>query len=216
MGSAWVNSWKNSCTYDVNNNLTEFNGQGWDGSAWVNSRKVSSKYDVNNNVTEYLYQLWKGSVWVNNRKDSFTYDVNNNVTEWLTQDWGGYHWVNVDKYIFLYIPTGIEQFEVEVSTFSLSNNYPNPFNPSTKISYTIPKRSNVNIKVFNLLGSEIAELVKGEIEAGSYDIEFNASELPSGVYFYRIKVYPANSGTGNPESSLGHVFIATKKMILLK
>jgi photosystem II stability/assembly factor-like uncharacterized protein len=87
------------------------------------------------------------------------------------------------------------------SKFYLSQNYPNPFNPSTKISYTIPKRSNVNIKVFNLLGSEVAELVKGEIEAGYHSIDFNASDLPSGVYFYQLR-------TEN--------FTATKKLLLLK
>jgi hypothetical protein len=85
--------------------------------------------------------------------------------------------------------------------FILSQNYPNPFNPSTKITYTIPSRSDVNIKVFNLLGSEVAELVKGEMEAGNHDVEFNAANLPSGVYFYRMQA-------GN--------FIGTKKMLLLK
>ena len=103
---------------------------------------------------------------------------------------------------YTYAPaTGINDDFSSVNSYSLSNNYPNPFNPSTKISYTIPKRSNVNIKVFNLLGSEVVELINDEVEAGSYDIEFNAVKLPSGVYFYRIQ-------SGN--------FIDTKKMILLK
>jgi len=99
--------------------------------------------------------------------------------------------------------TFIEEHQIyEIPTqFLLSNNWPNPFNPSTRITYTIPKRSDVSIKVFNLLGSEVTELVKSEMEAGGYDIEFNASNLPSGVYFYRIQA-------GN--------FIDTKKMILLK
>jgi len=85
--------------------------------------------------------------------------------------------------------------------FALFQNYPNPFNPSTRISYTIPKRDNLSIKIFNLLGSEVAELINGEIEAGSYDIDFNASSLSSGVYFYRLQA-------GN--------FVETKKMILIK
>jgi hypothetical protein len=85
--------------------------------------------------------------------------------------------------------------------YSLEQNYPNPFNPSTKISYTIPERSNVSLKIFNLLGSAVVELVKGEVETGSYDITFNASNLPSGVYFYRLQV-------GN--------FVETKKMLYIK
>jgi hypothetical protein len=86
-------------------------------------------------------------------------------------------------------------------SFKLVQNYPNPFNPSTKISYTIPERSNVSLKVFDLLGSEIAELVNGEIETGTFTINFNASNLPSGVYFYQFKVGE---------------YLQTKKMILLK
>jgi len=66
-----------------------------------------------------------------------------------------------------------------------------------------------SIKVFNLLGSEVAELVKSEMGAGIYDIEYNGSDLPSGVYFYRIMAV-------NPESSSGQVFFDTKKMILLR
>jgi hypothetical protein len=85
--------------------------------------------------------------------------------------------------------------------YFLAQNYPNPFNPSTKITYSIQERSNVSIKVFDLLGSEVEELVKGEIEAGTYDINFNASNLPSGIYFYRLQA-------GD--------FVQTRKMILLK
>ena len=73
------------------------------------------------------------------------------------------------------------------SQFVLDQNYPNPFNPSTKITYTLPERGNVSLKVFDLLGGEVAQLVNGEIEAGSYDISFNAANLPSGIYFYRFK-----------------------------
>jgi hypothetical protein len=107
------------------------------------------------------------------------------------------------------IQSGVENYSTSVpSQFLLFDNYPNPFNPSTKISYTIPERGNVSIKIFNLLGSEIDELVKGEIEAGEHSIEFNSRNLPSGVYFYRMQVYPAKGGTG--------IFIDTKKMLLLK
>lgn len=91
----------------------------------------------------------------------------------------------------LSIPTG----------FSLSQNYPNPFNPSTKIKYSIPKSSIVSIKLFDILGREIKTLVQKEEKAGTYEINLNANDLSSGIYFYRIKA-------GN--------FTASKKMILLK
>jgi predicted outer membrane repeat protein len=85
--------------------------------------------------------------------------------------------------------------------YNLYQNYPNPFNPSTKISYSILGRTNVSLKIFNLLGSEVVELVNAMMDVGSYDVEFNAGDLPSGVYFYQLK-----AGT----------FINTKKMLLLK
>lgn len=96
--------------------------------------------------------------------------------------------------------TSADKNNIPIS-FSLSNNFPNPFNPSTKISYSIAKRSNVTLKIFDLLGSGVTELVNGEIEAGNYELNFNASNLPSGVYFYQLRA-------GD--------FVQTKKMILLK
>jgi hypothetical protein len=83
----------------------------------------------------------------------------------------------------------------------LFQNYPNPFNPSTKISYSIPEISLVTLKVFDILGNEIKTLVNGEKPPGNYEVEFNATSLPSGVYFYKFTA-------GG--------FVETKKMILIK
>jgi len=72
--------------------------------------------------------------------------------------------------------------------FSLSQNYPNPFNPSTTINYSIPENAKVSLKVYNLLGQEIATLVNENMPAGDYSISWNAQNEPSGIYFYTIKV----------------------------
>ncbi len=87
--------------------------------------------------------------------------------------------------------------------FSLEQNYPNPFNPSTRIKYSIPKPGLVSLKVYNVLGKEIATLINEEKQAGDYSIQFttNNKQLASGVYFYRLQ-----AGS----------FIGTKKFILLK
>jgi len=85
--------------------------------------------------------------------------------------------------------------------YSLSQNYPNPFNPATTIRYQLQERSLVTIKVFDILGSEVATLVNEEKPAGSYEVQFEGSGLTSGIYFYRFQ-----SGS----------FVETKKMILLK
>ena len=85
--------------------------------------------------------------------------------------------------------------------FDLNQNFPNPFNPHTRIKYSISQLSDVVIKVFDVLGNEIETLVKEEKPAGSYEVTWYAEQLPSGVYFYQLKA-------GD--------FIDTKKMILLK
>ncbi|HQF42866.1 MAG TPA: T9SS type A sorting domain-containing protein [Ignavibacteriaceae bacterium] len=85
--------------------------------------------------------------------------------------------------------------------YSLSQNYPNPFNPSTAIRFSIPEQTNVSLKIFNSIGQEVASLVNGELSAGNHEVNFNASKLSSGIYFYRIET-PA--------------FTSTKKMILIK
>ena len=72
--------------------------------------------------------------------------------------------------------------------FSLSQNYPNPFNPSTTIKYEIPLGNQVTLKVYDVLGNEIASLINAKLNAGSYETEFNASKLSSGVYFYKLTV----------------------------
>jgi hypothetical protein len=74
-----------------------------------------------------------------------------------------------------------------VKEFSLKQNYPNPFNPETKIKYSLPIQSFVTLKIYNAMGEEIATLVNEEKAAGSYDINFNASRLASGIYFYKLQ-----------------------------
>jgi hypothetical protein len=98
-------------------------------------------------------------------------------------------------------PSDIEYYPISTNSFSLLQNCPNPFNPSTKIRYSITQSGLVTLKVFDVLGNEIAILVNQEMNAGSYQVNFNANNLASGVYIYQIK-----SGG----------FISSKKMILLK
>ena len=87
------------------------------------------------------------------------------------------------------------------STFILKQNYPNPFNPSTVISYGLPKRSFVELNVYNILGNKVASLVKSVQDAGMHSLRFDGRNLPSGMYIYRLKA--------------GSNLIA-KKMLLIK
>jgi hypothetical protein len=78
------------------------------------------------------------------------------------------------------------QSSLAPSSFALNQNYPNPFNPSTIISYQLAVNSNVTLKVYDILGREAATLVEGYQNAGGHQVEFNAQNLASGVYFYRL------------------------------
>ena len=104
--------------------------------------------------------------------------------------------------------------EVSVSTvespkgYSLGQNYPNPFNPSTTIKYSVPEQSSIKISVYNQLGQQVAEVLHGVKDAGNYEQSFNASNLSSGVYFYKIEA----ASMQNPNNT----FISMKKMILMK
>jgi hypothetical protein len=98
-------------------------------------------------------------------------------------------------------PNGVKDNSKTVYSFNLAQNYPNPFNPTTKISYTIPERNNVSLKIYDMLGREVATLVNTTKEAGNYEVNFNASNLASGLYIYKLTA-------GN--------FVSTKKMMLLK
>ncbi|HSR17451.1 MAG TPA: YCF48-related protein, partial [Ignavibacteriaceae bacterium] len=87
------------------------------------------------------------------------------------------------------------------AVFSMQQNYPNPFNPGTKIIYSIPQASFVTLKIYDILGNEVATLVNEEKSLGNYEADFNAANFSAGVYFYKLQA-------GN--------FVQTKKMILLK
>lgn len=100
------------------------------------------------------------------------------------------------------LSTSVENVGNEIpKEFGLSQNYPNPFNPSTTIEFQIPKNSHVTLKVFDPLGKELLTLLQEEKNAGSYKTQWDANNLPSGVYFYRLQA-------GN--------FVDTKKLILMK
>jgi hypothetical protein len=116
--------------------------------------------------------------------------------------------------------TGVRPAESAVaSQFELAQNYPNPFNPATTIRYSIPegitRSARVTLRIFNILGQEVAVLVNGEATPGTYEVTWHAGGLPSGIYFYRLSVSPMQ---GLPTSRNGQagVEIQTRKLLLLK
>jgi hypothetical protein len=116
--------------------------------------------------------------------------------------YGFWNWMNID---FIDIPNAtvlsVDNNSKIPTNYSLSQNFPNPFNPETSIRYSIPKQSHVTIKVFDILGREVTTLVNEEKNVGNYEVKFNSKKIASGIYFYRIQA-------GD--------FLSTKKMTVLK
>ena len=130
-----------------------------------------------------------------NSKDTIYFNL---IFEMMSDGWT--YWTDTMKVIVSPF-VGIYENIINSFTFNLYQNYPNPFNPITKIKYSIPNQSSVTIKVYDILGREIETLINKEEKAGNYEINWNASKLSSGVYFYQLKAGE---------------FIQTKKMLLLK
>ncbi|MFA7361001.1 MAG: T9SS type A sorting domain-containing protein [Candidatus Kapaibacterium sp.] len=119
--------------------------------------------------------------------------VNNNPNNYLT-----------DTFQVHLGPVGIRQISSVVDGYKLEQNYPNPFNPATKINFSLGKRENISLKVYDILGNEVANLINNEtVSAGKYTYDFNSSKfnLSSGVYYYTLKSVS---------------FTSTKKMLLIK
>ncbi len=84
-------------------------------------------------------------------------------------------------------PVGIKQISSVVKEFKLEQNYPNPFNPTTKIGFSIPKSDYVDLRVYDILGREVKSLLSQQLTAGEYEVEFDAKNLASGMYYYRLQ-----------------------------
>jgi hypothetical protein len=148
-----------------------------------------------------------GYVWLD-KSYEFNIDSNSSSQLWIVIGiWGNwetpriYYVDSLSIHIQEENPNDISEGERIITDFLIYQNHPNPFNPSTTIKYQVLELSDVSIKVFDVLGNEVVTLVSEEKPAGSYQVEFEATALPSGIYFYRLQ---AND------------FVDTKKMILLK
>lgn len=105
------------------------------------------------------------------------------------------------------VVTGIENEEEIVSEFTLMQNFPNPFNPTTTITYSLPQESSVQIKIYNILGEIVKEFSLGIERMGIHQLDWNATDVPSGIYFYSMNAVPTN---GSAE------YKSVQKMVLLK
>ena len=122
-------------------------------------------------------------------------------------------WFRIDNVrLFKAGVTDVNDNSIVPTNFSLAQNYPNPFNPSTKISYSIAKQGKVRLSVYDILGREVAVLVNSEQNVGTYNVQFNAEKLSSGIYFYRLQ---SNNNTMAKKMILMTLAIGTNLRYLL-
>jgi ligand-binding sensor domain-containing protein len=182
------------------------------GSTWtisLNDGWVTSIFNIGSNI--FVGSFGNG-VWRSTNNGTSWSQINDGLAS------GAYYVMSLgadDQYLFAgtngsciwrrplsqIVTDVIDHSNIQLTEFSLEQNYPNPFNPSTSIQYTIGSRQFVQLKVYDVLGNEVATLVDDYKPAGSYEIDFNASQLSSGLYMYKLKV--------------GEITL-TKKMILIK
>ncbi len=197
-GGNWVDSTRTTITYHSSTGMFDFASvlvEARDGSNWINQYQTVYSYNSNNQVTEYLYQEWDGSQWVGIYRSVSTFDSNGNEVKMNTQYWFGTSWVDFVSVTNTYtqtrptdVSTPIDKPVASTPTrFELLQNYPNPFNPSTVIQYKLAKTGNVRLTVYDLTGRHVSTLVNQAQGAGVYVVRFNASQLASGIYFYRLQ-----------------------------
>jgi len=216
----WVVTENWTATFDANNHLLSF---------LLGGRRQTYTYDANGNLLSRLEEIESNGQWVNQSRLTYFYDGNGNVTSVWHHSWLNSAWIPTDipgmegngvftvtdsagndypyhGYNFTFarrlIVTGVQsQSENVPAVYSLSQNYPNPFNPTTNFEFRIPKSEFVSLKVYDILGREVATLVNEVKQPGGYTVQWDASRQSSGVYFYRLQ-----AGS----------FVNVKKLILLR
>jgi hypothetical protein len=198
--------------------LAKFDGVNW-------SVYNTSNSGLPDNDVETIAIDEKGNIWIGTgiiccgglaKFDGTNWTVYNTLNSNLPYDWvstilidkQGNKWIGTSGGgLAVYREGGVilpveEKETNEIPTkFTLYQNYPNPFNPTTTIEFDIPERINVKLVVYDILGREVETLIDKELEPGKYKVNFNATNLPSGVYFYTLRT---------PK------FTKTNKMLLIK
>ncbi|MCL4547637.1 MAG: T9SS type A sorting domain-containing protein, partial [Bacteroidetes bacterium] len=211
----YTNNWANATVFTIDdiviNNESALPVELVSFTSNVNENKVTLNWSTATEVNNYGFEVQRASTKLGTswEKIGFVQGAGNSNSpknySFTDKPTGGkefqYRLKQIDfngAFEYSEITTAILE---NVSEFKLEQNYPNPFNPMTRISYTLPVRTSVKLRVYDLLAQVIAELVNGIQEAGRYDVTFDGSNFPSGAYFYKLE-----AGS----------YIEVKKLLLVK
>jgi hypothetical protein len=210
--NVWNDGWQNDtfvefvCDNPEVNSYTSAVFKDWYDSVWVISRRITLKYDSNLNNDYNAYEKWNGYQWVDYLRAFYSFNSSNLTLNGYCEYWNGDTWVPamgelyiewmVNKYGIGFITSDFTVYYTLSSAseiynnpeeFELFNNYPNPFNPSTTIKYSLASDDQVSLIVYDILGREVQTLVNEYQRSGIHEVRFNANQLSSGIYFYRLK-----------------------------
>ncbi len=220
--NAWILNYQELYTYDENQYLLTKISQVGDGLGnGINELKTNRTYNILGQITSNVLSRYNSGSW--KILDSTIYEYDDNLNCIKAANYGiengnyvpTYNILDIyynqsSEYLSIYsnyaaisyiLINNVSENDFFANSFSLENNYPNPFNPSTTISFNIPKTDYVSLKIFDCIGKEVATLINQELVAGKHSIIWNADKNASGIYFYKL-----SSGK----------YTITKKMCLIK
>jgi hypothetical protein len=189
------------------------------GETWKTDTSMVIKWD-HNIMDSVRIELYRDGAFYDVISDSFysstggyKWDVTDSIPDGSTYKIkimnlnGSLEDMSQNNFTIIYVPVNVNQVEEVVTEFRLEQNYPNPFNPGTTIRYYIPTQSSVRLRVYNSIGENITELINANQNAGSYEINWDAGNFASGIYFYSVEAIPFDRT---------EIFRSVRKMILLK
>jgi hypothetical protein len=208
LNNEWKNSSRNTWEYDADGKTLRNASYSWVNNEWKQQSQTLMNYNGNGMLTSLLTQKRVTDQWVDYSKAEYSNDVYGNNILGKYYLWSNNSWIltsgNISLFYnnsensqniqasmatatYMYITSADEAETTTPGTFSLSQNFPNPFNPVTTISFTIAQPGNVNLVIFDVLGNKIKTVVDEEKTPGKYEVKFEADNLPSGIYFYRLQ-----------------------------
>jgi 23S rRNA pseudoU1915 N3-methylase RlmH len=209
LSQSWENVYRMMNTYYGNDSLMTIAQEG-NVNDWENIFKTINHFNQDGKSEMSLIYGWENSSWVAEAMGEYEYDANGNLKLLVESVYEDDEWSVLGRAIYGYIPTNttdVDEDDLALTEYKLYDNYPNPFNPSTVIRYHLASESTVSVKVYDITGSEVAELINEVQTAGTHNINFNASGMASGVFVYKVS---AKSIDGK------NSFSDVKKMMLMK
>jgi len=204
----WANSLRQSYSYSAGGKLLVEEYDEWLNSGWTGTQRMTCTYDANERLSTTLWESYNGGQWWNGTFESYLRNPKGYISTFFAQKWQGDSLVPSQGDLWISDSSGntsgFTGYKVEIrytgetwpslvepqsfpEDFRLSQNYPNPFNPSTTISFNLPRRARVKLRIFDILGREVATLVDEEKQPGSYSVRWDARPIASGVYFYELR-----------------------------